>query len=219
MDTPQIGRGRTGRACRWSAGLACAALLVTGCAAQTSAGAGAPSGTGGGGVTVTAPAPATPQRSDPPAPPSSPPVARHGRPAHPTIAASAGAFAASLPARWSDGVVLTVARVRHGSETGRGPGDFTGQPFTAVTFQLRNGSDRTLDLSAVVVSASYGTPARVAAPVYDDTAQDFAGSLPPGASATATYLYAFPPSALASATATVDLDGVHAVAQLRGGLR
>ena len=102
---------------------------------------------------------------------------------------------------------VTVDRIRRGAESGDGPGEFRGRQYTALALSLTNGSAAAIDLNQVVVTATYGTPARIAAPVYDDDAVDFSGAVPAGGTATATYLFAIPPQGTAKVTVSVDFDG------------
>ena len=70
---------------------------------------------------------------------------------------------------------------------GNGPGVFPGRPNTTISLQLKNGTSRAMSLTQVVVSARYGTPARLAPAVYNGpAAHDFSGVLAPGATASAT---------------------------------
>jgi len=68
---------------------------------------------------------------DPVAPQSLAPVTRDGRGAGPRVPAVAGGLSASKPVTYPDGVSVTVERIRRGSETGEGPGEFPG-PLRAI---------------------------------------------------------------------------------------
>ena len=97
---------------------------------------------------------------DPEAPSTYRPVSRHGKKPNPTIKAGSGGLSPASAVRYSDGVWLRVDRLRRGVEQSRGPGAFPGRDHTAVTLSLHNRSDTTIDLTQVVVTATYGSPAR-----------------------------------------------------------
>ena len=145
------------------------------------------------------------------------PVIRNGRAPHPSIAPKTGNAGALRSVAYKDGVTVTVTRVTQGVETGQGPGVFAGRPHTALTLTVVNRSAKALDLSQVVVTALYGSPARLAAPVYEDAAaRDFTGTLKPGATATATYVFSVPTASVKSLVAIVDVDATHVAARVKG---
>jgi len=216
---PTIGR----RGSRWAAVL-CGVVLLA-CAI----------GAGGVSAATAAPAAAQPPPAatepdpgdaaagvaapvDPVAPPTYQPVVRNGKkPQAAAATANRGGFSAAAPATFPDGVSVKVDKVAQGVEQGEGPGVFRGRPHTAFTLSLTNGSTGPIDLTQVVVTTTYGSPARIAAPVYEGAAAaDFTGTVAPGATATATYLFAIPPGQAKSAVMTVDFDDAHAPATLTG---
>jgi hypothetical protein len=155
--------------------------------------------------------------ADPLAPVSYEPVVRKGRKPHPAFQAKAGRFAKSAPVQYSDGVSLTVDHIAHGVEKAVGPGGFPGRARTALSMTIHNGSTHALDLNAVVVTTMYGSPARIAAPVYDDSSSsDFSGKLAAGRSASATYEFAIPSGRGARVVTMVDFDDVHLAARFSG---
>lgn len=170
-----------------------------------------------GAASEEAPAAAPPRPLDPEAPSTYRPVVRPGKPAHPVVAAAEGRFAATAPATYSDGVSVRVDRVTRRVETGEGRGSFPGRPQTAITLTLTNGSSRTVDLTQVVVTTTYGTPPRFASPVYEHPdAGDFTGTVEPGGTASATYVFSIPPGQARSAVMMVDFDSVHGAAEFTG---
>lgn len=205
---------------RTAAGLCVLALLSAGCASNAgnddrasdsvvAAGAGAPDA-------ADEPA-ADGHYADPEAPAAYRPVVRDGKPGRATVAAAAGRFSRSAPVRYPDGVSVTVDSVTRRVEAAGGPGAFPGRKQTALTLTLTNGTARALDLTQVVVSTTYGARPRVAAPVYEHpSAADFSAVVPPGGSATATYVFAIPPGQARSAVTRVDFDGDHAAATFTG---
>jgi hypothetical protein len=157
---------------------------------------------------------------DPEAPSSYVPVVRDGHSPRPTVKAGKGGFSPAAPVVYSDGVSVTVNRISHGVEKGQGPGVLPERPYTAIYLSFDNGSGQAIDLNQAVVTTTYGSPARIASPVYEDpAAQDFAGTVDPGNSISATYLFAIPPNERASVVVMVDFDAVHVAAEFTGGMR
>ena len=116
-------------------------------------------------------------------------------------------------------MLIRLSRIAVGTEKARGPGSFLGRPYVALTFKITNNSRRVLDLNQVVVTAQYGTPARLASPVYGDaSAKDFAGILKPGSSVAATYLFAISHQGAGNFATIVDFDGRHVLARFNGAL-
>jgi len=188
-----------------------AALLVSACAAPGSSIPAAVADTAAVGL---APGPL-----DPLAPAAPVPVMRNGKKSYPTIKGSVGKLLLSVPARYPDGVTVSVDRVAAKVENGKGPGVFPSRPYLALSLAIANGSTSTIDLNQVVVTIGYGSPTRLAAPVYEDpAANDFSGRVAPGAARTATYLFAVPVAKRADVVATVDFDNWHIPAMFRGGI-
>jgi hypothetical protein len=155
--------------------------------------------------------------ADAAAPPNYQPVIRNGNRPQPKVTANRGGFSAATPVNFPDGVSVKVDKVAQGVEQGEGPGVFRGRPHSAFTLSLTNGSTGPIDLTQVVVTTTYGSPAKLASPVYGvAAAADFTGTVAPGATATATYVFAIPPGQAKSTVMTVDFDDVHAAATLTG---
>jgi hypothetical protein len=210
------------------------ALLASGCASPGSAAAGAVSGAAASNAAQSVPSEAAvsgaaasnaaqsvPSEAakplDPIAPSTYLPVARNGSKAKPLVKGIKGGFSKAAPVKYSDGVSLSILRITARVEKGKGPGVFPGRPYTAISLSLANGSSKVIDLNQVVVTTTYGSPARLAAPVYEDSeAKDFAGTVKPGASATATYMFAIPTNQKASVTTMVDFDNQHFAARFTG---
>ncbi len=130
--------------------------------------------------------------------------------------ATRGSFAVA-PVRYPDGVVVWVDVTKSGKEDGKGPGAIPGRSYVGFKIRIDNQSDRAVDLNQVVVTTTYGSPARIAAPVYEDPAAlDFTGSVLPGDKAFATYFFAVPVQDRSEVSAAVDLDANHATAVVRG---
>ena len=84
---------------------------------------------------------------------------------------------------------------------------------------MTNGSPQTVDLNQVVVTAMYGTPARIAPPVYNAASvRDFTGTVQTGQSASAVYAFAIPAKQGHKVVVVVDLDGAHVPAEFVGAI-
>ncbi len=155
---------------------------------------------------------ADPSKS-PLAPATVTPVIRDGARPHPTISADPEPF--DRPVTYPDGVRFAVTGIDQGRVTGQGPGVVAG-PKTTFHLRFTNGSDRAISLDQVVPTAEFGSPARLARPVYDDRTQDFGTTVKPGATATATYAFSIPQDELSHVTIHLDFDGRHVAATFRG---
>jgi hypothetical protein len=149
----------------------------------------------------------------PPAPASVKPVIRDGVRPHPSISAKPQPF--DRPVTYPDGVKLAVTGIHQGRVTGQGPGVVAG-PKTTFDLRFTNGSNQAISLDQVVPTAEFGSPARLARPVYDDRTQDFATTVKPGATATATYAFSIPKDELSHVVIHLDFDGRHVAATFRG---
>lgn len=145
------------------------------------------------------------------------PVKRNGKAAAPSISAPHAPFTKAV--RYVDGTTLQVTSIKQGKVAGKGPGVFPGQPTTTFALRLTNGAKKQLSLNQVVVTATYGSPKRVASPVYDASAHDFTGRAVPGASAKATYTFSIPTADLGSVVMFVDFDSVHVSGTFTGSAR
>jgi len=84
---------------------------------------------------------------------------------------------------------------------------------------LFNGTKDRLTLGVVVVTVTYGSPARVAHAVYDQNSVDFNGTVQPGKKTTATYGFSIPKGSRHNVTMTVDIDGAHHLAVFSGSVK
>lgn len=151
--------------------------------------------------------------ANPLAPATIKPVIRNGKRPHPTITAPTAAIDGTVT--YTDGVTLEITKVTHGKVTGQGPGIVKG-PTTTFALTLDNGSDRTLDLTSVVVTTVYGSPARVSSPVYGTGDKDFGSDVKPGRSASAVYSFMISSAQGSRVTVNVDFDGRHTAAVFSG---
>lgn len=144
---------------------------------------------------------------------------RRGPVAGSKIDAKSGAFTKSLPVVYDDGVVVSVRSLNAGTEKGRGVGALPGRAYAGFSVSVKNGTAFALDLNQVVVTTTYGSPRRIAAPVYEDpSAQDLSGILQPGQSASSAYYFAVPVEHRKNVSATVDFDSQHVPATFTGHL-
>jgi hypothetical protein len=120
------------------------------------------------------------------------------------------------PVVYPDGLQVRVTGISQKTVTAQGPGELTGKPLTVFTIEMTNGTSAPIDLTQVVVTAAYGSPAVAAPPVYDNGIQDFATNLKPGATATTKYAFSIPVKNLKRITLSVDFDGKHTAAVFDG---
>ncbi|SDF11858.1 hypothetical protein SAMN05660485_02586 [Blastococcus fimeti] len=132
-----------------------------------------------------------------------------------TVRATSADFA--RPAQWSDGASVRVAGATQGVSQGSGPGTRAGQPQTVFTVELTNASGAPLDLTGVVVQATYGSGTQ-ASPLYDDDTVDLSGVLAPGTAATGVYSFAIPAAELGAVSLSVDVDGYRFPAVFAGAV-
>lgn len=101
------------------------------------------------------------------------------------------------------GLTANVVSVESYTATATRPGEVSG-PAVKVTLRLTNGTGGAFPLSTATVNAYYGSGATPAAPVAGDTAaKPFTGSLQPGASATAVYVFTVPADEDGAVTVTL----------------
>lgn len=212
---------------RWVVALLPVVVVTAGCGSQgstatlISAGSSAAKGSAAPTTTTDPSSAGTARQQDPLAPRSYRPVVRDGSSARRTPATrEVGGFSPAHPVTYPDGISVTVRRYAHGVEKGRGPGVFLGRPYTEIVMSLSNGSTTSLDLNSVVVTATYGSPARIAPPVYEvAAARDFSGTVATGSSANAEYVFAIPTSARRTVVMRVDFDGKHEPAVFSGSVQ
>lgn len=125
------------------------------------------------------PPPVTPVPSGPTGdvdqgPPSLPPV---------------GLDATAREANGVSAVVAAVEPVEHRASAV--PGDFAG-PALRVTVRLTNGTSGPLPVDGATVDLTYGTDATPGSPLDDDANRPFTGTVRPGATAVAVYVFAVP---------------------------
>lgn len=101
--------------------------------------------------------------------------------------------ALGAPAQVGD-VTVSLVGIDAIQGTAHGPGDVAG-PALRVTVRLDNGTSDPLDLLGVSVTMSYGSDATPASPLGDPSAAPFGGTLEPGQSARAVYVFRVPTDA------------------------
>jgi len=146
-------------------------------------------------------------------------VMRNGKKPHPTVKVKGGAKAFTKPIVYTDGLTLHITKMTQGKMTGHGPGVYPGRPVTNFYVTLTNGTKKKLTLGVVVMTVTYGTPARLAHAVYGPKSKDFAGVIKPGKSAKAVYGFSVPAADRNDVTMVVDLDGSHQLATFTGKVK
>lgn len=124
----------------------------------------------------------------------------------------------SAPAKYTDGVLVSVGGMRSGVVSGTDPGTISGAPYVYMDITIHNGSGEVLPVSNVVATLRYGNGKTAAAPLYEGANElDFAGTINAGDSQTRGYAFMVP-KGTESATLYVDIDGGHTPAALSGNL-
>ena len=160
------------------------------------------------------------QPADPPAAGATQPVSRNGGTPHPSVRSSQGGFSTAAQVSYPDGVTVSVTAVKQAVERGQGLGALPGRPNIELLVTLSNRSRVSVDLTRVVVTTTYGSPALLAAPVYDDpSVRDFAQTVKPGRSGSTTYAFAVPAGQRGKVVTVVDFDDRHVPARFVGSLR
>lgn len=90
-----------------------------------------------------------------------------------------------------DGVTGEITDIAAIDAEVTGPGNISG-PALRVSVQLTNGSATAIPLDSVTVTMTYGQDAAPASPLDDPSVIVFGGSLAPGASADAVYVFSVP---------------------------
>lgn len=164
-----------------------------------------------GAATVNAKAPLAPKKITQ--------IKRNGKAPRPTAKVEGGAKKFSQAAVYTDGLKVTITKMTQGKMTGQGPGVYPGRPVTDFYITLTNGTKKPLQLGVVVLTVTYGSPARLAHAVYTPKAKDFAGVVKPGKSIKAIYGFSVPKADRDDVTLTVDLDGQHHLATFAGKVK
>lgn len=206
---------------RAAAVLVVSGLLMTACSGSShhsasarsgasSAAAAAPASSGSAGSSSAAPTlgPAGPSASGASAGGSS----RHKR----VLTAPPAPF--SSEARYPDGIGLRILGVTQQTITATGPGAMTGKPKTTFDIEFANHSRSAVNLNEVVVEVTYGSPSHSAAPVYDPTVQDFAGTVAAGKTVRTEYAFSIPTADLNHVRMTVRFNQLHAAATFVGAV-
>jgi hypothetical protein len=94
-------------------------------------------------------------------------------------------------AHFGTGLSLRVTRLEQVRGVAHGPGEVAG-PAVRMTVRLTNRSTEGISLESVVLAVSYGADQTPASPLHGPGGRAFSGTLEPGASATARYVYAIP---------------------------
>ena len=200
--------------------MAVTAVIVSGCShpVGSTSTSGPTSSTSPAGHETEPAHPKTTPTKPPESPLASPtvePVVRNGVRPHPSISAAPAPF--GHPVVYPDGVRLAVTGIHQGQVTGQGPGVVAGAEDD-VRPRFTNGSTKPVSAGPGRATASFGSPARIASPVYDARTQDFGATVAPGHKATATYAFSIPVDQLSDVTIHLDFDGRHYAATFHGSV-
>jgi hypothetical protein len=95
------------------------------------------------------------------------------------------------PASFGSGLVARVTGLEAVQGEARGPGETAG-PALRLVVAIRNSGGRAVSLASAVVSVSYGPDLAPAAGLSGPGVRPLAGSVPPGGSATGSYVFGVP---------------------------
>lgn len=101
------------------------------------------------------------------------------------------AVALDAPAATGDGISGSLVEIAAIDGSGVGRGNVAG-PALRVTVRLTNGTDEAVPLDGVAVELTHGTGAVPASPLDDPSRSPFGGTLEPGDSAEAVYVFRVP---------------------------
>lgn len=158
------------------------ALMLSACTPTASAGAPGASASASPGTQNTRPSPAVTVPA-----PGGGSVTETVAPAEPGATTEAGI---DEPADLPDGIRISVASAREIEVTAETPGEVAG-PAVAVTLTVDNPTQKARDLSTAMVSLT-GSGGTLGQPTTSDPYAPFAGVVPPGGSATGTYVFLLP---------------------------
>lgn len=157
------------------------------------------------GPVPTAPAttvPPGPATSTPPAVPTSagpvatPPPPPPGLTAVPSVAVTTAPpvapTAVATVSAPTGRVLVDITSVTAVKTAGQGPGEIAGQPAIAVTLAIRDDTRAALDLGQVSVTAAYGPTATPAVGSSGTPAKPFVGTLRPGSTSSAVFVFRVP---------------------------
>ncbi|MGM1029613.1 MAG: hypothetical protein ACQEWM_07015 [Actinomycetota bacterium] len=165
--------------------------------------------------------PADDPADDPTASPAAippPPATTAGPPASDApIAPEAEPVAPTEPAVQA-GVEVELAQVERVEGVASAPGEISG-PAVRITLRITNGSSDPVNAGLVAVNAYYGAARTPANSIMQPGGDPFAGTIPPGSSATAVYLFEGDDAELADALIGVDAVPGQPTFTFRGDLR
>ncbi|WP_433333627.1 hypothetical protein [Spirillospora sp. CA-294931] len=122
------------------------------------------------------------------------------------------------PVRYDDKISVVVADIRHVKPKADGPGEVAGKVLTIFTLRFANGSPKPLDLNNVRVQARYGPKRTQAAPASYANLNDFYGTVAPGKTRSASYVFDVPSSGYKSVLLGVAFSATHKTAVFAGSL-
>lgn len=106
------------------------------------------------------------------------------------------------PSSFGNGVTTSLVSVKRVTVTGHRPGEISGTGL-AVTVQFTNGGTAPVSLNTAAVNTFTGAVGAPATPVHGVATRPLQGTLAPGRSQSATYVFAAPEAGLGDVTVTV----------------
>ena len=185
--------------------VALAGLIAAAAAACSSSSPGLTSSAAATSAAASSYAPPTSSAPAPPVRSSSPPTSPPSRSVPAVAVSTAPPVPIGRAAPLTGEVRVTVGAPRAVQVTARGPGEVGGSAI-AVPVSVRNTSSTAFDLGGLVVNAAYGSAATPAPPTDADPAAPLTGRLAPGRSASGTYVFTAPASAVSRLRVEVSSD-------------
>ncbi|GAA4378227.1 hypothetical protein [Nocardioides caricicola] len=119
---------------------------------------------------------------------------------------------------FGSGLTLSVTQVEDVAGVAHGPGEIAG-PAVRLSFALDNDGAEPISLETVVVAVTYGAAETPAVTLSGPGEQVFGGTLEPGATAEARYVFAIPVEARGRVRAVVSYTGTAPAVSFEGSVR
>jgi hypothetical protein len=116
------------------------------------------------------------------------------------------------------GIIIELSSIEKVDGVATRPGEVAG-PSLRLTILVRNGSDKEIDLGAVVVNGYHGEDRTPLNTISSPGGAPFHGTLAPGSQADAVYLFVVPNGQRSDVTFTVQATGTMPAAVFRGDAR
>jgi len=124
------------------------------------------------------------------------------------------------PITYPDKVSVSITGVRYVRDQREGRGSVKGQLKTIFTLKFVNGSSKPLNLDKVKVVVRYGPKRKTASPTSYANINDFYGTVAPGSSKSASYVFELPyPEGYKNVVLGVTFDPNRKAALFAGSLK